>query len=265
MQENEMRTLKLSQKPVRMALAGAIGLSVVAGGAAIAEAASGTVRTAGASLSVRQGPGTGFAKVGILSKGAKVNIICQTYGSTVKGTYGTSNIWDKVGTGRYVSDAYVYTGRDGFVAPKCGDGTTNPPPPTSAIKDDYLYRGATSGVDKWNGYKGQCTSFAAWRVNHNLGLPFHNYYKGQHWGNANHWDNAARAAGIPVSSTPRVGDIAVRNSGTWGHVAYVAKVNSDGSFMVEEYNHVRSDTYSYRTATRGEGSHQFSQFIHFKR
>ena len=53
--------------------------------------------------------------------------------------------------------------------------------------------------------------------------------------------------------------------GTWGHVAYVAKVNADGSFMVEEYNHVRADTYSYRKATRGEGPHQFSDFIHFTR
>ena len=41
--------------------------------------------------------------------------------------------------------------------------------------------------------------------------------------------------------------------------------NADGSFMVEEYNHVRPDTYSYRRATRGEGSHQFSEFIRFPR
>ena len=39
----------------------------------------------------------------------------------------------------------------------------------------------------------------------------------------------------------------------------------DGSFWVEEYNHVRPDTYSYRKATRGEGAHQFSEFIRFKR
>jgi surface antigen len=265
MQENDMRTPKLNQKPVRLALAGAIGLSVVAGGAAIADAASGTVRTSGTSLSVRSGPGTGYAKVATLAKGTRVEISCQTTGTTVKGTYGTSNIWDKIGSGRYVSDAYVYTGSDGRVAPTCGGSTPGNPGTPSAVKDDYPYRGATSGVDRWNFYKGQCTSFAAWRVNHNLGLGFSNSYKGQHWGNANHWDNAARAAGIPVSGTPRVGDIAVRNSGTWGHVAYVAKVNSDGSFSVEEYNHVRSDTYSYRRATRGEGSDQFSQFIHFKR
>jgi surface antigen len=262
MQENEMRIPKLSQKPVRLVLAGAIGLSVVAGGAAIADAATGTIRTSAASLTVRSGPGTGYGAVTTLTKGTKVTISCQTYGSTVKGTYGTSNIWDKIGTGRYVSDAYVYTGRDGFVAPKCGGTTT---PPSGAIKDDYPYRGATSGVDPWNFYKGQCTSFAAWRVRHNLGLTFSNSYQGQHWGNANHWDNAARAAGIPVSGTPRVGDIAVRNSGTWGHVAYVAKVNSNGTFYVEEYNHVRSDTYSYRLSSKGEGSSQFSQFIHFRR
>jgi surface antigen len=261
MRENKVRTVCLTQKPVRAALAGVLGLAVVAGGAAIADAASGTVHTSGANLSVRKGPGTGYQAVTALPKGTRVTISCQAYGSTVQGTYGTSNLWDKIGTGRYVADAYVYTGRDGFVAPKCGGST---PAPTGAIKDDYPYRGATSGVDPWNFYKGQCTSFAAWRVRHNLGVAFSNSYKGQHWGNAEHWDDAARAAGIPVYKSPKVGDIAVRSSGTWGHVGYVAKVNSDGSFMVEEYNHVRSDTYSYRRATKGTGSEQFSDFIRFK-
>jgi surface antigen len=262
LQENMMRMSTITRKPVRLALAGAIGLSVVAGGAAIADAATGTIRTSGATLTVRSGPGTSYQAVATLKKGAKVDISCQTYGSTVKGTYGTSNIWDKVGTGRYVADAYVYTGRDGFVAPKCGGST---PAPSGTVKDDYPYRGVGTGVDPWNFYKGQCTSFAAWRVNHNLGIRFSNSYKGQHWGNAEHWDNAARAAGIPVHKTPKVGDIAVRSSGTYGHVAYVAKVNSDGTFMVEEYNHVRSDTYSYRKAHRGADSDGFTDFIRFKR
>ena len=37
------------------------------------------------------------------------------------GTYGTSTIWDRIGSGRYVSDAYVYTGHDGYVpgVPRC--------------------------------------------------------------------------------------------------------------------------------------------------
>jgi surface antigen len=257
-----MRTLNFTRKPVRMAAAGVLGLAVAAGGAVAADAAKGTVNTSGAKLTIRKGPGTGYAAVGSLKKGAKVNIVCQTTGSTVRGRYGTSNIWNKIGNGRFVSDAYVYTGSDGMVAKRCGGGgSTNP----GKHKDDYPYRGQGSGVDPWNFYKGQCTSFAAWRIRHNLGISFHNYYKGQHWGNANHWDNAARAAGIPVHKTPKVGDIAVRNTGTWGHVAYVAKVNSDGTFWVEEYNHVRPDTYSYRKAHRGSDAHGFTDFIRFKK
>ncbi|MDO7869408.1 CHAP domain-containing protein [Nocardioides jiangxiensis] len=137
-------------------------------------------------------------------------------------------------------------------------GTTYP------ATNNYPYKGATSGVDPWNFYKGQCTSWAAWAVRDRLGVAFSNSYKGQHWGNANHWDDAARAAGIPVYSTPRAGDVAVRNSGTYGHVAFVRAVYSDGSFVIEEYNHVSPNTYSTRRTTRGEGADQFSAFIRLK-
>ena len=241
-----------------------LGMGSVVGAAVAADAATGRVRNAGDDLVVRSGPGTGYAKVGRISSGATIDIVCQTRGTTVNGRYGTSSWWDKIGANRYVSDVFVHTGSDGRVAELCQSvGTTNAL--SSTVKDDYPYRGATSGVDRWNFYEGQCTSFAAWRVNHNLGIAFHNHYKGVHWGNANNWDNAARTAGIPVSATPHVGDIAVRSSGSWGHVAYVAKVNADGTFWVEEYNHVRPDAYSYRRTSRGEGSHQFSAFIRFTR
>jgi murein DD-endopeptidase MepM/ murein hydrolase activator NlpD len=82
---------------------------------------SGTVNTAGTALTVRSGPGTGYAAVGTVADGATVTIYCQTTGTTVTGTYGTSNIWDRIGTGRFVSDAYVYTGYDGFIprVPRC--------------------------------------------------------------------------------------------------------------------------------------------------
>ncbi|TWD16393.1 hypothetical protein FB570_112277 [Streptomyces sp. T12] len=33
--------------------------------------------------------------------------------------YGTSNIWDNIGNGQYVSDASLCTGSDGHVAPRC--------------------------------------------------------------------------------------------------------------------------------------------------
>jgi uncharacterized protein YraI len=60
-------------------------------------------------LNVRSGPGTGYS----------VQISCQTPGTRVSGPYGTSNIWDSIGSGQYVSDAYIRTGSDGYVAPRC--------------------------------------------------------------------------------------------------------------------------------------------------
>ncbi|AJE41849.1 SH3 domain-containing protein [Streptomyces nodosus] len=73
----------------------------------------------GARLNVRGGPGTGYPIVRVLAEGAQVPILCQQPGTTVSGYYGTSNIWDNIGNGQYVSDAYVYTGSDGYVASRC--------------------------------------------------------------------------------------------------------------------------------------------------
>lgn len=81
--------------------------------------APGTIDTAGANLNVRSGPGTSFSIAGTLSDGANVSISCQTTGTSVTGTFGTSNIWNKIGAGRYVPDAYTYTGSDSRVAPNC--------------------------------------------------------------------------------------------------------------------------------------------------
>ncbi|OHD14714.1 MAG: hypothetical protein A2086_10675 [Spirochaetes bacterium GWD1_27_9] len=76
----------------------------------------GTVNTAGSPLSVRSGPGTSYSIVGSVADGAKVKIYTQAYGTTITGTYGTTKVWDHI-DGGYVSDAYIYTGSDGLVAP----------------------------------------------------------------------------------------------------------------------------------------------------
>jgi murein DD-endopeptidase MepM/ murein hydrolase activator NlpD len=80
-----------------------------------------TVDTSGTPLTVRSGPGTGYASVGTVADGTRVTIACQTSGTTVTGTYGTSSIWDRIGSGRYIADAYVYTGYDGYIpnVPRC--------------------------------------------------------------------------------------------------------------------------------------------------
>jgi uncharacterized protein YraI len=74
----------------------------------------------GVRLNVRSGPGTSYNIVRVLAEGAQVPIFCQTPGTTVTGPYGTSNIWDNIDNGEYVSDAYVQTGSDGYIAPRCG-------------------------------------------------------------------------------------------------------------------------------------------------
>ncbi|MFI9761079.1 SH3 domain-containing protein [Streptomyces sp. NPDC051963] len=73
----------------------------------------------GVRLNVRRGPGTNYTIVRVLPVGARVPIFCQTPGTTVTGPYGTSKIWDNIDDGEYVSDAYVNTGSDGYVADRC--------------------------------------------------------------------------------------------------------------------------------------------------
>ena len=40
-------------------------------------------------------------------------------GEKIRGTERTTNLWDELTSGAYVSDAYVNTGSDGQVAPTC--------------------------------------------------------------------------------------------------------------------------------------------------
>ena len=70
-------------------------------------------------VNVRSGPGTGYSIVRVLPVGASVPIFCQRPGTTVSGYYGTSDIWDNIDSGEYISDTYVNTGSDGYVAPRC--------------------------------------------------------------------------------------------------------------------------------------------------
>jgi len=79
---------------------------------------TGTVDTSGISLTVRSEPSTSSTAVSSVADGAQVTITCQTHGTSVTGTFGTTTLWDFIGKG-YVSDAYVQTGSDGQVAPSC--------------------------------------------------------------------------------------------------------------------------------------------------
>ncbi|MDB5170131.1 MAG: hypothetical protein JWN82_527 [Candidatus Saccharibacteria bacterium] len=95
------------------------------------------------------------------------------------------------------------------------------------------------GPDKWGYCTRQCVSYAAWAVEASgRSAPYG-------WGNAKNWDDRARAANIPVYSSPAVGDIAVSNSGTWGHVMYVEAVSGDRIY-VSQYNAQLDGRLSYQ-------------------
>ena len=129
--------------------------------------------------------------------------------------------------------------------------------------DDYPYKNSCNtknDVDPWNFYKCECTSFVAWRLNDVKKIKFTNWYKGQHWGNANLWDNAARASGVKINKTPKKGAVAQtdKSGSGLGHVAWVESVSKDGKKVtVEEYNY-KKDKYGTRTV----GKEEFQWYIH---
>jgi surface antigen len=130
-------------------------------------------------------------------------------------------------------------------------------PATSVSGTRYPYANAawpSRSVDPWGMYKRECVSYTAWKVS----------ASGRHmpsWGgkgNANKWDENARAAGIPVDSNPRVGDVAIKNSGSYGHAMYVESVNANGTINVSQYNaHLKGEYSAATVSTSG------LVFIHF--
>ncbi|MEV6962960.1 SH3 domain-containing protein [Streptomyces sp. NPDC051207] len=70
-------------------------------------------------VNVRSGPGTNYSIIKVLPEGTRVAINCQSPGTWITGPYGTTNIWDNIANGQFVSDAYVNTGSDGYIRPRC--------------------------------------------------------------------------------------------------------------------------------------------------
>ncbi|KAJ1957388.1 hypothetical protein GGI12_005041 [Dipsacomyces acuminosporus] len=219
--------------------------------------------TAADVVNCRSGPGTSHDVVKTYKLGEDVQLTCQTEGENVRG----DSLWDKTTDGCFVADFFVQTGTGNYVAGKCDGGSTNPPPPPppsgddkvpGPMGDDYPYPNQCDGVDPWNYYKCQCVSFVAWRINSRLGIKFHNRYKGAAWGNANEWDDAARATGVTIDDNPVPGAVGQTNTGSaLGHVTWVASVAGD-SVTIEEYNYKR---FKYGTRTVPKSS--FS-YIHLK-
>lgn len=92
----------------------------------------------------------------------------------------------------------------------------------------------------YGGYKCQCVSYTGWMAYNAYGIATNA------WGNANTWDNTARALGYRVDGNPEVGSIAQTDAGYYGHVMWVEDVYADGTVLISEYNGAKYADFSMR-------------------
>ena len=120
-------------------------------------------------------------------------------------------------------------------------------------------------LDNLGFYQGQCTSWAAYRLNQLTGAGFSDTYKGQRWGDAVHWKTAAQASGIAVNGTPAAGSIAWYSS---DHVAIVEQVKSPTDIVISEMNYEYHNGFAIHEIVKGQtpayGSGWPTEFIHVK-
>jgi surface antigen len=119
--------------------------------------------------------------------------------------------------------------------------------------DDYpwfseLSNNQGGGLSPLNYFYRECVDFVAWRLNRDVGstsapFVFDWNYLTPSGGDASNWANAWKQHGWATGTTPKVGSVA------WfpGHVAYVSKVNDDGTVFLEEYNYDNDHLYGTRT------------------
>jgi uncharacterized protein YraI len=205
----------LKRRPVQWAAtvaAAILGVLITMPGIAqaYASSATGTINTAGTALNVRSGPGTGYDAWRTVADGASVTLLCQTTGSSVTGTYGTSTLWDFLSNGGMVSDTYVNTGSDGQIVNSCvyvgaePSSKTNPRSANGAIDWAFQRYGSSS-------YENLCLAFTAQAYG----------WGGSGWNTAEiggDWESShgyLNTSGIP----PRGALVWYHNSAGTGHVA----------------------------------------------
>lgn len=123
---------------------------------------------------------------------------------------------------------------------------------TAAFVGGFTF--GSSPIYGGNGYDyGWCTWHAANR-RIGIGKPVPN-----NLGNAISWLSLARKAGLATGNVPQAGAVVYhKNIGGLGHVAFVEKMNEDGSALVSDMNYPYWGRVTYRTVTPAEfGNYAF--------
>ena len=153
-----------------------------------------------------------------------ISNIAEKYKSTISGILAQNNI-DAITAGETIflpGGELPVDERPGYVA------YTNV---TSSVRGSSQYVLSIGSTRAGNNYSyGYCTWYA-YNRRVELGLPAY-----RSLGNANTWDDRARAGGITVSRTPIAGSIFQTDAGYYGHVGIVESVNSDGTINISDMN-----------------------------
>lgn len=166
--------------------------------------------------------------------GDDLGSISQKYGGSIATIVAYNNL-ELSGTPIVGSKIFIANGilpeveRPGYIAPRSSTGTLR-------YSNGYgsSYSGVVSAGNKYAW--GNCTWYAYER-RQQLGMPV-----GSFWGNANTWDDFARAAGLLVNGSPAVGAIMQNDRDVYssvGHVAIVESVNPGVSITISEMNGYR--------------------------
>jgi peptidoglycan hydrolase CwlO-like protein len=126
-------------------------------------------------------------------------------------------------------------------------GTFTTSPDHGGYPDAWNNAAQDSQIDPWGMFNRECVSFTAFKVHQaylagqtNRDMPYWGGY-----GNANQWDDNARASGIPVDDNPTVGSVAISNAGTYGHAMWIQAVSADKTQVyVQQYNQQLTGQYS---------------------
>jgi surface antigen len=212
------------------------GLALFAPPSAHANTRVVTVNTGGGPVNVREGTGTNTRLLRTIPNKTRVTIVCYLRGQVFNGgPYGAStNIWNRLDSGGYVTDGMLETGSNNPVVPGCsGSGPAPAPAPGRATGQTRNFNAGASGQCTYGAYQ---KWFEASATRNYPALT----------GSAKDWANSARATGWTVVLDAEPRSIVVFQPGvyqadrTYGHVAWVNNVEkrADGRYInITEMNY----------------------------
>ncbi|WP_436529998.1 sporangiospore maturation cell wall hydrolase GsmA [Actinoplanes sp. HUAS TT8] len=109
---------------------------------------AGKVRTADGPVNVRTTPSAAGVPVRKVVNGGAVQLACSVPGSNVKGTVRTTNLWDQLSDGRYISHAYVVSA----ALPPCAPSSTTAPATPSPTQAQFIAAAVAGAQLGWRQY-----------------------------------------------------------------------------------------------------------------